>query len=202
MSQRPRDFSKEKVVFVEGKDEVNVIDSISKSLNLGDIESRDVGGKDKFPINFPLAVRQSSFGTVKTLAIIRDADDDEAAAFSSISALLRSNGLPAPQASGQFATDGTRRIGVLILPGSGRQGYLEDLFLDANAGTAWSRCVDAFAACCEAAGRMAFDSKDRAYGLLVALGAPENRLGRAFEQGKVNANHVAYDSIKAFLRQI
>ena len=197
MPRKRKDFSKPKVLFVEGLDEVNVVDSIVESLGIVDSESVDVGGRDKLSVDLPSAVKEATFlSIVKSFGIIQDADDDSNAAFGRVIGLLQKLGMPCPQHSGAFAKNEKFRVGVLVLPGGDRRGFLEDIFLTASDGTLELQCVDGFSQCCVAAGRPAFESKRRAHALLVALEAPENRLGQAFKSGRVRADSPAYDVLK------
>jgi hypothetical protein len=189
-------FTKSKVLFVEGKDEEAVISAIAKDAGRADIEALGVGGKDQFPNKFPPAVMQSSFKQVKALGIIQDADDDAEAAFKRVTKLLADHKLPSPKKPGEFI-DGPIRVGILVLPGAGQTGYLENLFLASYTGSAQILCVDSFAGCC--APFRTLTTKERAHALLVAIGAPETRLGRAFESGQVNANGAAFAVLKDFV---
>jgi hypothetical protein len=198
--KQPFHITKKKVLFVEGKDEVNVLESILAGVNRTDFDVMQLGGKITMKRDFPNAVKSSSFLSVEAFGIIRDADGEgEAGALASVNYLLQQEKFPIVQTSGTTVMDGARRIGVLILPGQGRDGYLEDLFLEEFANTPLLGCVDTFAACAQGQGASAFDTKRRAYSVLCALQAPENRLGRAFSKGLVNGNHAAYDVIRNFI---
>lgn len=197
-----REPSKDIVVFVEGADECNVFASILSEINIEDIEIISVGGKDKLADQFKSAVMTPGFSKVRSFGIVQDADDDSAAAFDRVRDVLTTNKFIAPKSSGTVVESGERKVGILILPGGDRKGYLEDLFLDAYKGTPVDACVDSFAACSEATGCKPFDSKRLAYVFLAAFDAPEPRLGRAFESGKVNGSHSSFDVIRDFLKQL
>lgn len=202
MSQhgRNREPSKEKAVFVEGIDEVNVIESILRQLGIDDVDVLDVGGKDKLAANFENALQSPGFKkNVRSFAIIQDADRDPKGAFERVRSVLAEHKFLAPTAVGTFVESGNYKVGILVLPGGDRGGYLEDLFLDAYNGTPVRTCVENFARCSEVAGCTAFDTKRRSHALLAALDAPEPRLGRAFESGRVNGNSPAFDVIRGFL---
>jgi hypothetical protein len=191
-------FTKPKIVLVEGKDEESVIGSIAKRAGRADIEAREVGGKNQLGNKFGPAVMQSSFRSVaKSLGVIQDANGDAPAAFQRVTNLLKQHKLPCPDASGQFGNGGNLRVGVLILPGDGSNGYLEDLFLASFAGTPAIGCVSAFAQCC--APHRALSTKERAHALLVAIGAPQTRLGRAFDSDQINADAAAYKVLRDFV---
>ena len=192
-----QEFTKSKVLLVEGKDEESVIASIARRAGRGDIEAREVGGKFQLANKFGPAVMQSSFRSVaKSLGVIQDANGDANAAFARVANVLKKHEFPCPPGSGQFV-DGKIRVGVLILPGDASNGYLEDMFLASFAGTPDLACVEAFAACCLP--RRAFNSKERAHALLVALGAPQTRLGRAFDADQLNADAAAYGPLREFV---
>jgi len=198
MAQVPiKEFTKPKVFLVEGKDEEAVIVAIAERSGRNDIEARDVGGKNQFKKKFPPAIKQASFSSVNCLGIIQDANGDPNAAFQRVSRMLADHRLPCPAAPGGFASGGNLRVGVLILPGAGQQGYLEDLFLTAYSGSPELSCVDAFASCCGAIRPLT--TKERAHALLVAIGAPETRLGRAFESKHINADGPAYTVLRDFV---
>lgn len=198
----PLEFTKGVAVFVEGRDEVNVLASMTKLLGRDDMAAFDVGGKEQFRLKFPPAIKAASFSAVKSIGIIRDADDDENAAFNSVRKVLVDSKLVCPSASGEVVQCQNLRIGVLILPGTGRTGYLEDLFLDAQKQSPLLACVENFALCCESNEAKRFTTKQRAYSLLATFGATEPRLGRAFEAGHVTCDDPAYDVLRDFLLKL
>lgn len=197
-----REPSRGIVVFVEGEDEGNVFTSILSEISIADIEVIAIGGKNKLADQFKSATMTPGFAKVRAFGIVQDADDDAVAAFDRVRNVLAKSKFVAPKSSGSVVESGERKVGILVLPGGDRRGCLEDLFLDAHQGTPVSACVENFAVCSEAAGCKPFDSKRRAYAFLAALDAPESRLGKAFESGKVTATHSSFDVIRDFLRRL
>ena len=195
------DFALPVTVFVEGADEVDLLGIILKSMGSDDIHVRGIGGKDNLAQRFEAAIAMSSFqSAVKTIAIIQDADDSEANAFRDVCAVLKANMLPVPNTNGTIAQDAKYKVGVQILPGNGRQGFLENLFLDEHHGSHLLGCVDAFAACAAANGGIPFTDKRRAYAMLCALDAPQPRLGLGFLRHQLSTQHKAYDILRTFLQ--
>lgn len=197
-----KEFQHPYVLFVEGLDEVNVFTAILTQAGLTDVDVRDVGGKERLRHQLPVAVKQSSFAKVKAIGVVQDADDSEQSTFASICSVLKACQLPQPKTVGAFVTVDGRRIGALVLPGNGRQGYLEDLFLEASSGLPEYACVDSFvAAIREATGRQ-LNSKSRAHALMVALEINEPRLGRGFQTQNLPANRPAYNCIREFASEL
>jgi hypothetical protein len=85
--------------------------------------------------NFRKQAQESGDFTTRTLAIIRDAEDDRAAQFSSVCSALRSVGLPEPSANGEFTSGSWEgnpmRVGILIIPSDAESGCLESCLLRA-----------------------------------------------------------------------
>lgn len=86
--------------------------------------------------NFKKQAEESSDFKPRTLAVIRDAEDDAVAQFEAVHAALEAAGLPRPDHNGQFATGLWKkypdfRVGVLIIPADGASGCLETCLLRA-----------------------------------------------------------------------
>jgi len=115
-----------KFVFCEGKDDVAVLRSLASHLKL-DVQVEEYGGKSNLA-NFlrtlstrPEFVRQQ----VVAMAVLRDADADAAATFTSVRDTLLQNNFAAPDADGTFK-EAAPRVGVFIVGVNGR-GMIEDL---------------------------------------------------------------------------
>ena len=68
----------------------------------------------------------------RSIAVIRDADSNEAAAFESVKNFLQANNLPAPTTVGNFTDENSDGIkgGIFVIPGNDIPGtMLEDLCL-------------------------------------------------------------------------
>lgn len=198
----PRVFSSQFVVFVEGDDEVNVFSSMLKDMAIEGVQILAVGGKYKLDGQFAAATRSPGFDRVRAFAIVQDADTDAAAAFDRVKGVLQKNSCAFPNASGEFRDAGGRRVGVLILPGDGGGGCLEDLFLRSCANESFHSCMLTFVDCVQNARETKLNSKQKAHVAMAALDVPEPRLGRAFQSGMINGNHDAYEGVKNFLREL
>jgi hypothetical protein len=96
--KKNRKAEKPNILAVEGKDECNFFTALIKHLNLTGIQIEDIGGKDKFKLEFSLLAQSENFyGIVKKIGFVRDAEEKEAtAAFQSICGILNAYNLPVP----------------------------------------------------------------------------------------------------------
>lgn len=132
-------ISKEKIIIVEGNDEVNFFDYLLK--NRSELQALDLRNKVQIiPIQgvnnmkkeLSVLKNRSGFDIVKSIAVIRDADSNEAAAFESVKNFLQANNLPAPTTVGNFTDENSDGIkgGIFVIPGNDIPGtMLEDLCL-------------------------------------------------------------------------
>src|SRR5438128_6637595 len=81
-----------KILLVEGKDEVKFFEVFLNYLGLKGVQIIEVGGKDKFLDEFPAFLAFPGFEQVTSYAIIRDADASHTFTFESIRRLLEKYG--------------------------------------------------------------------------------------------------------------
>lgn len=124
---------KNKIILVEGIDEVNFFEALFKHLELEDIQVIESKGKEQFPSELSLTINDPGFENVVTLAIVRDADKSHAAAIQSIKHYLKNNGLPSPSEHASFIEKDNLKVGVFIAPGFVECGMLETLVLESLA---------------------------------------------------------------------
>src|SRR5438309_2225137 len=109
-----------KFVFCEGKDDVAVLRSLVTHLGL-DVKVESYDGKNKVPILLQSLSKRPEFAQQKvmSMAILRDADADSKAAFTSVKDALRQNNFEAPAADGAFS-ESALKVGVFIVGVNGR----------------------------------------------------------------------------------
>lgn len=141
-------ISKSKLLLVEGKDEISFFTALLKKLNKeADVQIIEVGGKDNFKFELPAILNTTGFSeNVKSLAIVRDADNNFDGAFQSVQNLLRRNHQIAPYGCNKF-TMGDPKIGIYIMPDNFQNGMLEDLCLKTQENNPIMECVNAFFDC-------------------------------------------------------
>src|SRR5437867_2664483 len=117
-----------KFVFCEGGDDLAVAKGVASSIGLTDLRVEPFLGKDNLR-NFLREVQtrpEFAQNKVAAIGVIRDADENEAAAFQSVCDSLRANGFKAPERNGAFTVNGIK-CGVLIVGPKRGKGMVEDL---------------------------------------------------------------------------
>lgn len=207
-------IEKEKLLLVEGKDEVSVFEKLLPALGINDVQVINCGGKDTFKSNFPSLIKTPGFSEVITYAIIQDADHSAASRFESIQHYLRENQQPVPEQIGEIEANNSVRVGIYLCPGEARAGMLENKFLDTLKDTPICACVEAYVqtlteSCptSEAGSKGVFGlpnnlAKAKTLATLVATKDPCTSLGLAAQQGYWNFDHPSMQDLGDFLRQL
>ena len=147
---QPIKITKEKLLIVEGKDEVEFFKVFFNKKNIQGIQIMDSGGRDNFKKLLP--VLQKNFNTLTSLAIIQDADDKPPnVRFDSICSTLTRCDLGPPNDIASFNTKATPKVGIFIIPDGESKGMLESLCLSTieSKEKETLKCVDEFMKCIE-----------------------------------------------------
>lgn len=188
-----------KVIAVEGSDEVNFFNALLKYTGITDIDVCEVGGKQQFKNKLPALVRRSGFTDVEVLVIIRDADNDAAAAFKSIKNILKKERLKSPIQANQFS-EGIPRIGIFIMPGNSDTGMLEDLCLKTVKHHPAMGCVESFIGCVAKLENLPNNiAKAKAQAFLAAMPELANSVGVGAQKGYWNFNSEELTDLKSFI---
>lgn len=123
----------QKLLLVEGKDEINFFTALFKELRINDVQVIESKGKDKFDGELELIINDRDFENVTSIGIVRDADNSHEDAFRSVCSSLRKFNLPVPREHRVFIKSGKIQTGVFIAPGFTSNGMLESLILESLA---------------------------------------------------------------------
>ena len=194
---------KKKVLAVEGDDEINFFDSLLKYMGISDADINKVGGKNKFKNKLPALVNTTGFfDNVETFAVIRDANDDANAAFSSIKNILQKQNLTPPTQMNKFANNGLK-LGIFIMPGNSAEGMLEDLCLRTVQHHPKMNCINEFMDCIlklkEPPKNVA---KAKAQSYLAAMPIIANSVGIGARKGYWNFDSDELKELKIFLENL
>lgn len=189
----------DRVLAVEGKDECNFFEALIKYEKINEVQIIDIGGKDKFKIEFPLLINSEGFTDVHTLGFIRDAEENRAeSAFASICDTLKHNGLPAPDTINSICNKQNIRIGIFIMPNNIDRGMLEDLCLESVKKQPVFKCVNDYIECC----LQRFEENEKSINISSVQKPIANSLGLAATKGYWNFGNNCFSDIKRFLHNL
>ena len=139
----------------------------------------------------------------RAIGLVRDADEDPAAAFQSLRDLVAGiEGLPVPERAGEFAEAGGLRLGILVLPPD-RPGTRETVCLQAVADEPVMDCVESYLACVQETGiGLHSEDKSRLQAFLAAQEHADSRTGIAINRGLLPWDCPAFAVIHAFLQAL
>jgi hypothetical protein len=199
-------IEKENVLAVEGKDECNFFKALLEYEKLESVQIIDIGGKDKFKIEFPLFAQSENFyNKLKRIGFVRDAEDKEAiSAFQSICSVLKACELPVPEKQKVIVNDKNIKLGVFIMPNNEQKGMLEDLCIQSVKNDTLTKYVDNFVDSYKANITDKQYNFSKAYVLaFLSTRVPiVNALGLAALNKVWDFNNSCFDEIKLFLREL
>lgn len=140
---------------------------------------------------------------VKRIGVVRDAETDFDAAFASVRSSLKNAELPVPESHGEF-TNLPLSVGTLILPGQNQNGMLETLLCKTITDNEVSQCIDRFFECIrdEAKIDVTRMEKARAHVFIATKPQPHVSVGVAAKKGYWDLNHVQFEDVRNFLREL
>lgn len=202
-------LNKNKLLLVEGKDEINFFKALCKYLNIDDIQIIETGGKEKLKSELPAVLLMRNFENVESVAVIQDADNSLDSAVDSIKYLLSKHKLPVPEGHTSFKTTSGMKCGIFIMPGNRESGMLENLVLDTVDGhlvkIESDKYIDALRIKLTDDGTLKFpqnEHKARLHAYLAGMEKHVSSLGLATQKGYFNLDSEHLDDIKTFLQSI
>lgn len=206
-----REIHLEKLLLVEGIDEVYFFNALANGIGISDIEIRDYRGKTKFIDNFPALVASGSFKKVKSLGIIRDSDDvnnNIENALKSIKNVLKKvkndetlkkifKDVIIPGRNNEFSC-GNPKIGIFIM-----NPMLEGLCLKSVEESENMSCVNVFFDCLNEINIIP-NNIYKAMALVFIATKKEivNRVGEAAQKGYWDFKSKCMDNIKVFIKEL
>ena len=194
------------LLLVEGRDEESLFAAlIDRHLGAdSEIQIIGAGGVDKFPVNLD-AIRTAAQArpTLRSIVVVRDADDDADSAFRSVCGHLHDVGYLPPAAHGELS-DAIPSIGVFVVPDGFSPGALETLCRRSVDGTHAAGCVDEYFACLERHDAMLSRNTDKsfAHANLASMRDPLARVGEGARSGVRNLESPAFAALSRFLRDL
>lgn len=196
----PESINSQKILIVEGRDDMNFYKELLNHLNINDIQIIPVNGKDQFDSKIAALILTTGFSQVRTIGIIRDADTTAGGAFESICRLLTKHHLPHPTVSGEVINQERIRVGVYIAPDNQNIGAIEDLILLSVNHLDSIRCINAFFQCANI--QEPVNSKAMVQAYLALKNPLANNIGYAALQNHWDWGHACFEGIKTFLSEL
>ena len=143
-----------RLLLVEGEEDQQFFIQLGAQLTSTDewpIHINQYKGKSKLADFLIALAGHPKFGQVETIGIVRDADYNTDALQSAQQAIINANvessiDLPVPQRASEMAR-GSKNVIAFILPAAGREGMLEDLIMDVLYDDPVTACVDTYLRC-------------------------------------------------------
>lgn len=199
-----RQIEREKLLIVEGIDDKDFFESFLKHEEIAGVEIIEAGGNKNFKNVIPNIVKISGFKNIKTIAVIRDADENANSAFVSIRDILKrieDHNLTPPEILNSFS-EGFPKTGIFILrkPNS-NSGILEDLCLATVKNTKAMDCVEIFWDCIVKNLTTLPKSPSKTKCLAYCAAMPEliHRAGLAAKKSYWDLDSKILDELKQFL---
>lgn len=199
---KPKEITSEKLLLVEGKDEVNFFEALLDKAGIEGFEMINVEGKGNFTQYLKMLCLLTGFERVKTLIIIRDADNSPDAAFASVKNALHAIHLHAPNRQNELKEHLGRKVGIFIMPGNFEKGMLEDLCMSSVSDDPVIECIEKFFECVKGKGCIPKNlAKAKAHVFLASRPELVTSIGVAAKKGYWNFTHPSLQSLIHFLRE-
>lgn len=166
-----------------------------------DIQTQDFGGVSELEITLRGLVLESFYkqGGVKSIGIVRDAENDPKEALTSIQEALNRVGLPAPE-NVMVSAGADLRVTIFILPDAMTPGMLETLCLRAVQGDPVMPCIHKYVECVSKLGILDnMNDKALAQAFLASRQEAGLQVGIAAHRGCWNFDSYVFDDVKKFL---
>ena len=205
-NRKPLTLSKAGLLLCEGEDEVSFFNAWFLELGITNVQVVAYQGKTKLAQFLSDLTKVSGLSQVNRMAIIRDADENATAAQQSV------------QHAVEAAPASIRSLNppVFVLPGDGKQGALESLWLASLATDLLAPCIDEFFRCIQSKGWQpsevfAKNDKAKAQLWIATKDIPNERFGLAAWHGRketnkpwmsekwIDFNHPSFAPLKQFL---
>lgn len=205
----PSEIAHPKLLLAEGRDAYYFCIWAKREYGLTGLQVMDFGGISQLARRLQAVQLVTGYDGVKSLGVIRDAEDDAAAAFASVCGALARANLATPREPYEIAA-GSPRTGVFLFPGPPPDeggphcGTLEDLCLATVEDQPVLRCIDSFMECLrQAEADLRRPHKARVHSYLAGNNSFVGlRLGEAARAGAWNWQHPRMQPFEQFLRTL
>lgn len=190
----PTAVAEPRMLIGEGKEEVLFFKAMLEHMGIAGVQVEQYSGKARLASYLRTLIVRPGFDQLRVLHITRDADDSPEAASASVADAVQRADFPSSVV-----------VRTFLLPGSGRQGALEHLCMEAIAGQPIERCIDEYFGCVRRVTPVGLScgtrqAKARIHAWLAAQEEPDLRLGQAAAKGYIPWSAPAFEGLKSFLQ--
>ena len=193
-----------KQLIVEGNDDARIFASLSRYLEIQDIQIWPCDGYENMRGVLRTVTGLDDFDSVSSLAVVADANSSRDARIQSIQGALSRAGLPTPSVPLEFVSDSTIKVAYLVVPHNRESGMIKDVCLDSVSDDPAMGCIDRYFDCIEEADtpgpRQAWMPKARAHAFLASRDRPDLRIGEAADSGMWRFDSEAFTPLKDLLQ--
>ena len=176
-----------KQVIVEGLDDVRIVESLCRHLEINDVAVQQCGGYDSLRPFLRAFVSDPEFAQVRSLAVIVDADSDAISRRQGVADALLNASLPRPERPLEPVSESGLSVTYLVVPHDGGGTMMEDVCLSSVRDDPAMACVDRYFECISRADtlgpRPVWTAKARVHAFLASRERPDLRLGEAAQRG-------------------
>lgn len=200
---RPDPICAEIQLLVEGKDDLHFFREMLTHLSRKDVQVQSINGVDGLPRFLKALKITTGYNTLKSIAIVRDADRSEQNALKSVQNTLRKLGLPVPERSGAKAGS-EPSVAVFIIADDDGNGMLETLLCKTFENQPIHQCIESFLNCSDSLGGIKIKNraKAKAHAFLATRPEPHVSVGYASKKKYWDLDHKALEPILDFLKSL
>ena len=204
--KRPLVIEKPIILLVEGRKDEIFFKKIVEFVNV-DAYAQIIQyeGKDNLKNRLDLLLKTPGYNMVKTLVIVRDANDNPKSSFQSVQNILKQKQLATPSKPYEIAK-GNPNTGIVILPDENESGDLEALCLKAlkDNNQYIYTCAENYTECLKNNGiNIKKLTKTLFYAFLSATEEPEITFYTFVKDPKLlNLNHQAFEKLLNFTKSL
>lgn len=199
----PITISRSKLLLVEGSHEVKFFNRLLQTMQLDDVQVREVKGKHLFKPNIVNLPKVDGYSDLTSIGIVRDANASFEDTFRSVQNALRDANLPVPDEV-MVPTTTSPQVAVFITPDNGSEGALEDLLMASVQGDPVLACVDRYFDCLRGIQGHTHPHLSKAEVQVYLAKEPEGdmHMGIASEKNVWVWDSPAFDGLKTFIRSL
>ncbi|HGP6969329.1 TPA: DUF3226 domain-containing protein [Vibrio cholerae O1] len=202
-----------KIIFVEGDDDFHFLCNLLDVLGVKGVHVSKIDGKSKLKIALKTFTLLEDFTETQSIFIMLDADESFNRTKDSIIRTLHEIGIAAPQEHNDVCMHENMKVAFFIMPGSDKNGALEDLILQhASKKAIFTHVNDFFSKVKENEDSIKRENPEYKYPCnekkakiqvyLSSNNLSDSRIGTSIKKKIIDIDDECFDEIKDFISKI